>query len=79
MKVMSPQDLRFYSEAIFGNRWQSNLAEELGVDRRRVNDYLNNKGKLSDSLVEEIERLLHEKKAEINLAIQTFEKNYSRK
>lgn len=66
---MTSEDLKFYGKSLFGESWQSQLASDLNVDRRKVNDWLKERRQLPLFLNDEIPNLLAKKKNEIEVAI----------
>ncbi|HHP4838305.1 TPA: transcriptional regulator [Acinetobacter baumannii] len=61
MPRMTPEQLRQAGEILYGNQWQSDLARALGVDARRVRDWLQERRPIPVGIKSEIILLLKEK------------------
>ncbi|MBF6850109.1 helix-turn-helix domain-containing protein [Acinetobacter baumannii] len=58
---MTPEELRQAGEILYGTHWQSELARAIGVDPRRVRQWINGERPIPTSLRSEIILLLKEK------------------
>lgn len=59
---MTPADLRTYGEALFGPRWQSDMARALSVSDRTIRYWLAGNKPLPDGVHHDIQRLIAERR-----------------
>jgi DNA-binding transcriptional regulator YiaG len=62
---MTPADLRRYGEALYGPRWQSELARALDVSGRTVRYWLAGTHPIPDGVQSEIRRIVSSKLREL--------------
>lgn len=58
---MTPADLRLYGEALFGPRWQTDLARALEVSDRTIRYWLSGRKPIPDGAEQDIQRLAAER------------------
>ncbi len=59
---MTPDQLRAYGEALFGPRWQTDLARTLAVSDRTIRYWLAGAKPLPDGVHDDIQRLIAERR-----------------
>lgn len=71
-----PADMEAAGKALYGDQWQSNLARSLGVDPRRVRQWLAGERKPQLGVMQDIIELLEVNKAEIALVARRMRRKY---
>lgn len=72
---MDISDLKIYGEALFGEKWQSQLSKKLGINRVVVQNWIKGRTKIPSYLNEELFQLLTEKSFFVNQALNRLD-NY---
>lgn len=62
---MSPDALRAAGKALYGERWQSPLADSLAVNRRSVKRWVDGDWPIPDRIAAEVDALLAERQTTI--------------
>lgn len=70
---MTPSELEKAGKLLFGEQWQSNLAQKLGIDSRRVRFWMSGERPIKDFVRTEVTKLLEENQIEINKFLTDFE------
>jgi len=62
-------------QALYGERWQTDLSNALQLSSvRRVRQWLNNERAIPGNIWADIERLIHDRNAQINQALEIISK-----
>ena len=69
---MTADELEMYGLALFGSAWQAQLARELNVDRRRVQDWLKRES-VPLFVDKEIKDVLYQRFSEVERAVRYYE------
>lgn len=73
--VFGPKELRKSGEALFGPRWQTDIARALDVNSRRVRQWIKGERPLPGTIDKEIKKLLEDRKLKIENVLNTI-KNF---
>ena len=68
---MTPTELRTIGEALYGPRWQTSLADDLGVAGRTVRYWLSGDRTISAGVAADIRALAEQRAASIRAALST--------
>ena len=68
---MTPSDLRIIGEALYGPRWQTPLADDLGVASRTVRAWLSGDRTISAGVAADIRALAEQRADSIRAALST--------
>lgn len=71
---MGPKEFRKSGELLFGPRWQTDIARELGVDSRRVRQWVKGDRPLPDTIDRDIIQLLKARLSQLIKLLDFFEK-----
>ena len=71
-----PADMKTAGEALYGYEWQSKLAHALGVDPRRVRQWMSGERKPQPGVMQDIIALLEANKAEVAEALKVMRRKY---
>jgi DNA-binding transcriptional regulator YiaG len=71
---LTPRDLRTVGEALFGERWQSALAEALSVNDRTVRRWVAGDIAPPTGIAESLLRIARSRSGEINKAVALLER-----
>lgn len=69
---MDIKQLEQAGQLLYGDQWQSNLARDLGIDSRRIRQWVNNDRPISDWVTSEVSALLDKKQFNINQFLKTI-------
>ncbi|RWC26996.1 MAG: adhesin [Mesorhizobium sp.] len=69
--------LKIAGEVLYGERWQTPLARDLGVSDRTVRNWCAAKHECPHDLAERLLLILHQRSEKILVVITTIEKNVS--
>jgi hypothetical protein len=70
---MGPKELRKSGEALFGQRWQTDLARALDVDSRRIRQWIKGERPLPKTIDQDILALLKQRQQKISQLLEDFE------
>ncbi|NDY73489.1 transcriptional regulator [Desulfobacter hydrogenophilus] len=70
---MGPKELRKSGEALFGQRWQTDLARALDVDSRRIRQWIKGERPLPKTIDLDILALLKQRQQKISQLLEDFE------
>ena len=71
-----PADMETAGKALYGREWQSKLAHGLGVDPRRVRQWLAGERRPRPGVMQDVIALLEANKAEVGTAIRLLKRKY---
>lgn len=74
--IFDPADMAAAGHALYGERWQSALAHDLGVDPRRVRQWMAGERKPQPGVMQDIIALLASNKAEVAEALKVMRRKY---
>jgi len=67
------KELRKSGEALFGQRWQTDIAKALGVDSRRIRQWVKGERPLPKTIDKNILTLLQQRQIKIGQLLNIFE------
>jgi hypothetical protein len=65
---MSPKLLQQVGEALYGPRWQSDLARDLEIDDRSIRRYLAGEREIPDDMPDQLRQVLADRRAALDRA-----------
>lgn len=78
MHNFDPADMETAGKALYGHEWQSKLAHALGVDPRRVRQWMAGERKPQPGVMLDIIKLLSENKSEVSSALRMLKRKYGK-
>lgn len=69
---MGPKEFRKSGEVLFGPRWQTDIARALGVNSRRVRQWIKGERPLPDTIDRDIIKLLENRKLKIETVLNSI-------
>lgn len=71
----SKNQLTKCGQALYGERWQTDLARDLGLsDGRRIRQWLSGKGPIPEGVWDDLVKLLSDRKVSIDAVLQELKK-----
>lgn len=74
--IFDPADMETAGKALYGREWQSKLAHALGVDPRRVRQWIAGERQPQLGVMQDIVALLEANQVEIEVVIRLLKRKY---